>query len=89
MNGDLGWVQDTCREYIDVKFDRFEYAIPIERATWKQIEYIGNEEFEIGSYRQFPLKLSWAITVHKSQGLTLDNVCVHVTRQMKPDLLYV
>ena len=89
VNGDLGWVQDTCKEYIDVKFDRFEYAIPIERATWKQIEYIGSEEFEIGSYKQFPLKLSWAITVHKSQGLTLDNVCVHVTRQMKPDLLYV
>lgn len=89
VNGDLWWVQDTCREYIDVKFDRFEYAIPIEIATWKQIEYIGNEEFEVGSYKQFPLKLSWAITVHKSQGLTLDNVCVHVTKGMKPDLLYV
>lgn len=89
VNGDLGWVQYACNEYIEVKFDRFEYAIPIERATWKQIEYVGNEEFEIGSYRQFPLKLSWAITVHKSQGLTLDNVCVHVTKWMKSDLLYV
>lgn len=89
VNGDLGWVQDTWHEYIDVKFDRFEYAIPIEIATWKQIEYIGNDEVEIGSYKQFPLKLSWAITVHKSQGLTLDNVCVHVTQWMRQDLLYV
>jgi ATP-dependent exoDNAse (exonuclease V) alpha subunit len=56
---------------------------------WKQIEYIGNKPVEIGSYTQIPLKLAWAITVHKSQGLSLDDVCLHVTSKMDRTMLYV
>lgn len=89
VNGDLGTVKECGSDYVIIHSDRFDTEMELEQVEWKEIRYEWNEEVEVGSMKQIPLKLSWAITIHKSQGLTLDNVCLTVTKWMPRDLLYV
>ena len=78
------------KEHVTVVADRFpDKEFTLGKYTWNQIEYLDWEENIIGSYTQIPLKLAWALTVHKSQGLTLESVSVNITRDMQPNMLYV
>lgn len=84
VNGTIGIVADVQEEYLSILIHGKEHYV--ERAKWEKIKYIFSEEEEkivpkvIGSFIQYPIKLAWAITIHKSQGKTFDKVVVDVGR---------
>lgn len=89
VNGDVGDVVALKNDQISFRSDRTKEVYQIQMATWTKIVYEGGAETVVGSYIQMPMKLAYAITVHKSQGLSIDHLCVHVSRGMQPNLLYV
>ena len=69
--------------------------ITVPKLKWQNMEYTINaenqdiEEKEIGSFTQIPLRLAWAVTIHKSQGLTFDKVIVDAGQAFAHGQVYV
>ena len=69
--------------------------IKLEQHTWKSIRYKYNQdkddldEEELGSFRQYPVRLAWAITIHKSQGLTFERAIVDAGQSFAAGQVYV
>ena len=94
-NGMLAVVTELADEYIMVKPVSGADEMKVERETWKNIRYQANkeqdkiQEEELGSFVQYPLRLAWAITIHKSQGLTFDRAIVDAGDSFAAGQVYV
>lgn len=92
-NGTIGQVSELDDNTITVIVDNQE--IVVERCSWENIEYNLKEDIHqiqeevVGTFKQFPLKPAWAITVHKSQGLTFDNAVIDLPHTFESGQAYV
>ena len=83
VNGTLGTVSeclDKKKKHIKVKINNKTHKV--EREEWNKVRFTYDEDSDdvleevISSFKQFPIKLGWAVTIHKSQGLTLESCSV-------------
>ena len=94
-NGKIGRITTLGKEQIGVQCPGDPAPVILERSEWKNTRYRLNtasnelEEEVIGSFIQFPLRLAWAITIHKSQGLTFDRAIIDASESFAPGQVYV
>lgn len=95
FNGKIGIITELDEEIIKVKCKGEEQEIEVKKHEWKNVNYSLNPETreiteeELGSFLQYPLRLAWAITIHKSQGLTFDKLIIDAENAFANGQVYV
>lgn len=85
VNGTLGVIESLSDDCVMVKLEDGS-VYEVEKVQWENIEYVYDREAKsctrkvVGTVTQYPLRLAWAITIHKSQSLTFDRVAVDFGR---------
>jgi nucleoside-triphosphatase THEP1 len=94
FNGKIGEIIELSENKIVVQFED-KTTVNVEEYTWENIRYdkddVSNEikEKVVGEFKAFPLKLAWAITVHKSQGLTFEKAILDLEDAFAAGQIYV
>jgi hypothetical protein len=95
FNGKIGVVDSIEKDEILIRFAGEKGLIKAEKETWENIRYAYNkdsdsvEEEKLGSFTQYPLRLAWAITIHKSQGLTFTRAIIDAGSAFAAGQVYV
>ena len=95
FNGKMGVIKSLSEQEILVHFPEENKTIEVEKYEWQNIRYFVDpntkeiSEEVLGTFVHYPIKLAWAITIHKSQGLTFDKAALDVSQVFQPGQAYV
>lgn len=93
-NGTMGWVVHLSEDCIIVVTDNGD-KVDVKRAVWQQFDYFVDKKTKTiytqvsAEYHQYPLKLAWAVSIHKSQGLTLKEAIIDASQAFAFGQVYV
>lgn len=94
-NGKIGIVSYIADDVIRIKCEEDKNEIEVQREAWTNISYKVDkatkhiDEEVLGTFNQYPLRLAWAITIHKSQGLTFDKLIIDAAEAFSSGQVYV
>ncbi len=94
-NGKIGRITALNDDHITVRCPEDDQEIEVERLTWENRKFELDkktkaiEESILGTFKQFPLRLAWAITIHKSQGLTFERLVIDAAAAFAHGQVYV
>ena len=94
FNGKLAEVVEVDEKEISVIIDGEDEIYKLKKETWEQKRYSLGEDKSIkeevlGSFKQYPVRLAWAVTIHKSQGLTFDRLIIDAGKSFASGQVYV
>lgn len=94
FNGKLAEVVALAENEINVLIDGDDEVYKLKKETWEQKRYSLDEDKSIqeevlGSFNQYPVRLAWAVTIHKSQGLTFDRLIIDAGKSFASGQVYV
>jgi ATP-dependent DNA helicase PIF1 len=92
-NGKIGKVKSIAESEIYISFPQEEDML-LEKSSWQSFEYKSDPsqlivQQQVGEFFQYPIKLAWAVTIHKSQGLTFDKAVIDAGKSFVSGQVYV